>query len=50
MINLLVVRAVRADLTAEGNMKIKTEFVYILKFALKQGNPAFKCNIVLFGQ
>ncbi len=27
MINLLVVRAVRADLTAEGNMEIKTEFV-----------------------
>jgi hypothetical protein len=49
MISLLVVRAVRADLTAEGNMKIKTEFAYILKFALKQGHPAFKCNRFLFG-
>jgi hypothetical protein len=50
MLNLLVARAVRAALTAEGNMKTKTEFVNILKSALKQGNPAFKCNKVLFGQ
>jgi len=50
MINLLVVRAVRADLVAEGNMKIETELVYILKPALKQGNFTFKCNIILFGQ
>jgi len=31
-------------------MKIKAEFVYVLKSALKHGNPALKCDMGLFGQ